>query len=179
MQRGAGAANRKYLASPTGMPVSYSENFWYDRYATRVVSSRHNMAVPHLLRIWFFLHFITDYVFAIPLFLFPAQTLGLLGWSTVDPLATRLVAAALFAIGGISLLARSAEREVYRHLLMLKIIWSSAALLALLHALLTGSASPAIVLAAALFAFFAAVWIYYYAKLRRDASPAVLLNNKG
>lgn len=124
------------------------------------------MDVPHSLRTWFFVHFITDYVFAVPLFLFPAQALGALGWPAVDPVATRLVASALFAIGGISLLGRDAGTEVYRHLLILKIIWSAGALLALLQALLNGSAPPGIILAAALFALFASVWTYYYVKLR-------------
>ena len=55
--------------------------------------------VPSSLRSWFVVHFVADIVFALPLFLAPQWTLTLLGWRAVDPIATRLVAAALFGIG--------------------------------------------------------------------------------
>ncbi len=50
--------------------------------------------VPNALKKWFVAHFITDIIFAVPLFLFPSAFLGALGWSVVDPFAARLVAAA-------------------------------------------------------------------------------------
>jgi len=56
--------------------------------------------VPSSLRTWFVVHSIADIAFALPLFLAPHWTLTLLGWHAVDPIATRLVAAALFGIEG-------------------------------------------------------------------------------
>jgi hypothetical protein len=55
--------------------------------------------VPPSARTWFVIHFVADVLFAVPLFFFPETTLSLLGWTDVDPAATRLVAAALFGIG--------------------------------------------------------------------------------
>ncbi len=69
-------------------------------------------SVPNALRIWFVIHFIADISFALPMFLFPIKFLSLLGWINVDPIAARLVAAALFGIGIESLLGRNATVEV-------------------------------------------------------------------
>ena len=65
--------------------------------------------IPRLLPFWFVVHFVADVAFAIPLFLAPEWFLGLVGWETVDPIATRLVAAALFGIGIESLFARNSD----------------------------------------------------------------------
>src|SRR3989442_4945197 len=90
-------------------------------------SNREVPMVPSSLRTWFVIHFLADVLFALPLFLAPRWTLSLLGWPAVDPLATRLVAAALFGIGIQSLLGRGEGAAAFRALLNLKIIWSAAA----------------------------------------------------
>ena len=63
-------------------------------------------AVPASLRFWFVVHFVADIAAAIPLFVAPQQVLGFFGWPAVDPISTRLVAAALFGIGVYGVLAR-------------------------------------------------------------------------
>src|SRR5216683_1878366 len=78
--------------------------------------------VPRSLRSWFVVHFWADILFAVPLFFAPRLFLGLLGWPAVDPIATRLVAAALFGIGIQSLLGRAEDAATFRALLNLKII---------------------------------------------------------
>ena len=55
--------------------------------------------IPRPLQSWFILHFALDVLLATPLMLAPEATLHFFGWQTVDPIATRLVAAALFGIG--------------------------------------------------------------------------------
>jgi hypothetical protein len=90
-------------------------------------SNREVPMVPNSLRTWFVIHFLADAIFALPLFLAPRWMLSLLGWPAVDPLATRLVAAALFGIGIQSLLGRDEGAAALRALLNLKIIWSAAA----------------------------------------------------
>ena len=55
--------------------------------------------VPQVLKTWFVVHFVIDMLFAIPLMAAPVFTLELFGWSHVESIATRLVAAALFGIG--------------------------------------------------------------------------------
>ena len=110
--------------------------------------------MPEALRRWFVLHFVVDLLFAIPLMLAPEWSLGLIGWAPVDPVAVRLVAAALFAIGIESYLGRNAGPEAYSDMLNLKIIWSAGAVLALALGLLAGR-QPAWALALLLSIFLA------------------------
>ncbi|MFP4377587.1 MAG: hypothetical protein ACLFP4_11140 [Spirochaetales bacterium] len=63
---------------------------------------------PRALSIWFVVHFVADVAIAIPLLAVPVRFLTLLGFQSVDPVAARLVAAALFGIGIESLLMRRA-----------------------------------------------------------------------
>ncbi|MCP4540516.1 MAG: hypothetical protein GY832_25550 [Chloroflexi bacterium] len=116
--------------------------------------------VPKSLRIWFVVHFIMDILFAVPLFVAPKFVLSLFGWTTIDPFATRLVAAALMGIGIESLLGRNADADTYRAMLNLKIIWAGAAILGMGITLVTGG--PAMGwLALAIFGIFILVWIRY------------------
>lgn len=125
------------------------------------------MSVPRGLRIWFLVHFVIDYLFAIPLFLFPVATLSLLGFVMIDPLATRIVAAALFAIGGISILVREASSETYRHILTLKIIWSLFATIACIVAVIKNAFIFGAWAGLFLFLSFGILWVYYRLKLNR------------
>lgn len=121
------------------------------------------MIIPSSLRIWFWIHGIVDFLFAIPLFLAPTWTLALFD-ITAEPLSARLIAAALFAIGGSSLLC-SEKKEQYQALLKLKLIWSSIALLALLLAIIHGAATQ-IWFVLLLFLIFFFTWWYYWLKLK-------------
>ena len=127
--------------------------------------------VPRSLRTWFVVHFWADILFALPLFLAPRQFLSLLGWPAVDPLATRLVAAALFGIGIQSLLGRDEKAPTFRALLNLKIIWSAAATLGIVWSQLEGGPVLGWALAA-IFAAFNAVWVRYRLLLRDAPSLA-------
>jgi len=121
-------------------------------------------AVPPALRAWFMAHFIADYVFAVPLFLAPRPFLAALGWPEIDTLSARLVAAALFAIGGMSLVGKSEGPETFRTMLRLKIVWASAGIIAILLSLYEG-ASPFGWAALAFFAAFGGAWTYYLRKI--------------
>jgi len=70
--------------------------------------------VPNSLRNWLVFHFYVDYAFAIPFFFFPETTAEILGYVPLDPLAARIVAAALFGIGYSSLLASKFDLEAMR-----------------------------------------------------------------
>lgn len=125
-----------------------------------------NNSVPGKLKVWFIIHFVMDISFAIPLLIVPVQFLTLLGWKTVDPVASRLVAAALFGIGTESLLSRNSTIESFKTMLSLKIIWSSAAIIGLLLGLL-GSAFNNIYIGIfflSIFVVFNVVWSYWYLK---------------
>ncbi len=85
--------------------------------------------VPITLKRWFVLHCIVDVLFALPLFLFPVAFLTLLGWHSIDPFATRIVAAALFGIGIESFLGRNSTVQSFKNMLNLKIIWSGTTII--------------------------------------------------
>ncbi len=125
--------------------------------------------VPQALRKWFLIHFVVDFIFAIPLLITPVFFLSSLGWQIVDPVASRLVAAALFGIGFESLLSYKAPVETYNGMLNLKIIWSLAAITGLILSLLQGSQGRPIALWLLLlvFIFFNALWLYWKIKISR------------
>jgi hypothetical protein len=126
------------------------------------------MSVPSSLRTWFVAHFVADIIFAVPLFVAPGAFLGFLGWSSVDPIATRLVAAALFGIGIQSLLGRNETAETFRAMLNLKIIWSATATIGIIWSQLQGG--PAMGWAfAGVFGTFNAVWTFWRWRMRNVA----------
>ena len=129
--------------------------------------------VPHSLRSWFVVHFWADVLFAAPLFFAPRWFLGLLGWPAVDPIATRLVAAALFGIGIQSLLGRDDDVATFRALLNLKIIWSSTAMLGILWSQLEGGPVSGWTFAG-IFAAFNALWVRYRLALREPVAAHAL-----
>lgn len=121
--------------------------------------------IPQSLKTWFVIHFIADYVFAIPLLFFPETFLGYFGWTAYDPIATKLVASALFAIGGISLLHRNASREVMKTMLSLKLIWSGSVIIGLLLVFTTASGLLWNLVFSTFLVFFL-LWGYYYKRLK-------------
>ncbi|MBW8011701.1 MAG: hypothetical protein FVQ83_10750 [Chloroflexi bacterium] len=126
-----------------------------------------NSAIPKSLKSWFVLHFVVDMVFAIPLMLKPTWFLEALDWQTVDPITTRIVAAALFGIGIESYLGRNAGLESYKGMLNLKIIWSSGVIIGVGASLLQG-AQEGPVLAWVLWTVFLAfnlLWVHWRLKL--------------
>jgi len=125
--------------------------------------------LPRGLRTAFVVHFVADVLFALPLFFAPRAFLTLLGWHEVDPLATRLVAAALFGIGIESLLGRNAAPETFKAMLNMKIIWSATATIGLVWSQLQGG--PTLGWAfVGIFAVFHAVWLRYRLLLADDGS---------
>jgi hypothetical protein len=129
--------------------------------------------VPNALRTWFVIHFWADIAFALPLFVVPVPTLTLFGWEPqeVDPLTTRLVAAALFGIGIESLLGRNADASAFRAMLNLKCIWAAAATAGILWAQLdlTDHAPWGGWLFLGIFAAFLGVWSYWRGRLSQSA----------
>ena len=122
-------------------------------------------AVPRSLRRWFIVHCVADVIAAVPLFVAPIRVLSWFGWTAVDPIATRLVAAALFGIGIESYLGRNAGPEALRGLLNLKLVWSATAALGALWSQLDGgpTAGWGVVV---IFAVFHFIWLRYRLVLR-------------
>ncbi|MEK6939801.1 MAG: hypothetical protein AABX31_03670 [Nanoarchaeota archaeon] len=121
--------------------------------------------VPSSLRTWFIIHFIVDYLFAIPLFIAPTWFLTFFGFTVVESVTARLVAAALFGIGGISLLSRNESVDAYKSLLKLKIIWSVSAIAGLIISIEQGSPAS-LWFVILIFTLFCGLWAYYLRKLK-------------
>jgi hypothetical protein len=121
---------------------------------------RGTKAVPDGLRTWFIIHFVADMLFGVPLLFFPHLLLSLLGWTTYDPLTSRLVGAALIGIGLESLLGRNADAATFRAMLNLNVIWASSALFAIAAGIAEGAASIAWVFLVIFFVCWC-VWVYY------------------
>ena len=122
--------------------------------------------IPASLRTWFVVHFVLDLAFAVPLFVAPQSVLEFFGWTMVDPVAARLVAAALFGIGIQSFIGRNEGPEAFRAMLNLKVIWSASATLGIFVSLLQGAPKLAWVVLA-IFLGFNLVWTYFAVVLRR------------
>lgn len=124
------------------------------------------LLVPASLRTWFRVHCAVDVAAALPLLLFPQRILGLLGWTAIDPVATRLCGAALLGIGGASVMVDRHGLAGYRTLLGLKVIWSVAAIFALLAGIADG-APPAAWAFLSIFIAFSGIWMSYVIRLRQ------------
>jgi hypothetical protein len=90
----------------------------------------------------------------------PKQFLSFLGWQTIDPITTRMVAAALIGIGGISLKDRNGDISSFTSLLTMKIIWSGAAIFGLIINIIHGAPAAAFLILI-IFAVFCFIWSYY------------------
>jgi hypothetical protein len=124
------------------------------------------MEIPTSLRTWFVVHAFVDLVCGIPLLLFPEALLPRLGWTVVDPVTTRLVAAALIAIGAQSWRGRNDGVESYRAMLSLKVIWSAMAIVGLTIAIGRG-APPLAFLFLSIFLAFCGVWTHHAIRFRQ------------
>ncbi len=122
--------------------------------------------VPPTLRIWFIVHAVVDLVVAVPLFVAPAAVLRHFGWTCIDPVSTRIAAAALFAIGGQSFLGRNDGVQTYRAMLSLKVLWSIAAVVGLVVSIGEG-APPAAWAFLCLFITFSGVWVHHAIRFRQ------------
>jgi len=131
------------------------------------------MEVPITLRRWFVAHFVVDFFFGLPLLLAPALLLRPLGWTTIDEASSRLVGAALLAIGSVSYFQRNAGVEVFRALLDLKLVWSYAAIVGLLISIGRG-APPAVWAFLSLFIAFSGVWTHHRIRFKQLAAAVRL-----
>ncbi len=120
--------------------------------------------VPRALRICFVAESLFQILCAVPLMLFPNGVLGMCGWTTIDPVATRLVGAALFGIAGASLLSRRTSLATFRALLRLKILWTGAAVFSVVLSIDQGAPASAWLLLL-IVASLGAMWTYWLQRL--------------
>lgn len=117
-------------------------------------------SVPPSLRFWFKIHFLADMLFGLPLLLAPEWIMSLFQLPLESSITARLLGAALIGIGGNSLLMNKKSAQTYRAMLNLKILWSGAAILALVIEIYNG-ASPLLWWVLGIFIGFAGLWNFY------------------
>ena len=122
--------------------------------------------VPRSLRIWFVIHFVVNFTFAVPLLIAPVWLLTLFGFTNPDPFTARLVGAALLGIGGESLLGWEGSEDTFRAMLNLKTIWSLAAIGGIILTLIFNGGPLIAYLILMIFAGFSGLWMYYRFLLR-------------
>src|SRR2546428_13050290 len=109
---------------------------------------------PSALRRWFVFYFAVDWAVGVPLLVAPEILLRFFGWHEIDPIATRLFAAALLAIGGQSLLGRNGSVNEFRAMLNPKLIWATPAGVALGNGARSGGPALTLLALAAFVGFF-------------------------
>lgn len=127
-----------------------------------------NREIPRSLSVWFVIHCVADVVVALPLLVAPEWFLTLLGWEVVDPIASRIVAAALFGIGIESYLGRNGSIESFTGMLNLKIVWSLAAIVGFLVSIAQGIRPWGIYPFLAIFVAFNVLWVYWRRRIGRQ-----------
>ena len=131
------------------------------------------MEIPASLRNWFIAHAVLDVACGVPLLLFPEALLPRVGWTAVDPAMSRLVGAALLAIGAQAWRSRDAGSDVYRALLGLNVIWSAMVIVGMAIAIAHGAPSAAFVVLSASLAL-CGVWSHHAIRFRQLSRVAAV-----
>ena len=119
------------------------------------------------LKATFLVHAVVGVVAGLLLFLIPGRFLGVVGWGPIDPIASRLLGAAMLALAWSSLRGwRASEWAEVAILVELEVVFTVLACVGLLRHLLFGwwPWVPWFVLA--LYALFAVAWIVFFVQGR-------------
>ena len=117
------------------------------------------------LRITFILHAIVAFIFGLGLLAAPGQFLDIFGWQPVDPLMTRMLGAAMLALGWGSVRGyRAASWDEVEILVEVEAAFTVLAAVGLLRHLLIASWPWYVWMIFAIFTIFAASWVYHLVK---------------
>jgi hypothetical protein len=124
-------------------------------------------AMSKALRTLFLVHVVTALVFGVPLIIVPGRFLELVDWAPIDPIAGRLLGAALLALGWSSFRGWQATAQPgVRVLVELEAVFTGLACVGLARHLFVGSYPVFPWLVFAVFAIFFLAWAYFL--VRRD-----------
>jgi len=136
------------------------------------------MEIPASLRQWFVAHAVLDVVCGLPLLVCPELLLPRVGWTVVDPAMSRLVGAALLAIGAQAWRSRNAGIDVYRALLGLNVVWSAMVIVGMAIAIGRGAPSAAFVVLSASLAL-CGVWSHHAIRFRQLSRVSAMADGEG
>ena len=136
------------------------------------------MEIPASLRHWFIAHAALHVVCGLPLLVCPELLLPRVGWTVVDPAMSRLVGAALLAIGVQAWRSRNAGLDVYRALLGLNVVWSAMVIVGMAVAIGHGAPSAAFVVMSASLAL-CGVWSHHAIRFRQLSRLSATADGEG
>jgi hypothetical protein len=112
---------------------------------------------------WLFLiHTVVAAIFGLALLLAPGQFLGAIGWAPVDPIASRLLGAALLALGWSSFRGwRATDRAEVAILVEMEAVFTVLCSVGLLRHLVRGGFPFMVWAVFAIFFIFAIAWIVF------------------
>jgi hypothetical protein len=114
------------------------------------------------LRYTFLVHAVVAVLFGLPLLAAPGRFLDVFDWAPIDPIMTRLVGAALLALGWGSYRGwRAAARGDVEILIQVEVVFTVLSAVAILRHLVEGSWPWYVWTMFIVFAIFAVVWIYH------------------
>lgn len=114
------------------------------------------------LKITFLIHAIVSAVGGLLLLIIPGRTLLFFGWAPIDPILSRVLGAALLALGWSSFRGwQATEREQVQILVELEAVFTVLACVGLLRHLLFARYLPIVWLLFAVFFIFAIAWIVF------------------
>ena len=117
------------------------------------------------LQITFLIHAIVSVVAGLLLLIIPGRTLLFFGWAPIDPIASRILGAALLALAWSSFRGwQATERKQVQILVELEAVFTVLACVGLLRHLLFARYPLIVWVFFAIFAVFAVAWIVFLVK---------------
>lgn len=117
------------------------------------------------LKYTFLIHAVVAAVFGILLLTMPGRFLGVFGWAPIDPLISRLLGAALLALGWASFRGwQATERAQVATLIEMEVVYTVLGCAGLLRHLLIANYPWYVWLLFAILAVFAIAWLYFWYK---------------
>ena len=125
------------------------------------------------LRVTFIVHAVVAVVVGAPLLLAPGRFLGWLGWAPIDPLLSRLLGAALLALGWSSFRGAGASDRTQQVLIEMELVFTALSCAGLLRHLLKANYPAMVWITFAVLAAFAVAWaVFLITRLSRSPETA-------
>jgi hypothetical protein len=120
------------------------------------------------LKYTFAVHIVFAVLFGLPLLLAPGRFLGLFGWAPIDPLISRLLGAALLALGWGSVRGSQAMEIVQvKTLIEMELVYTVLGCVGLLRHLLFAHWPWYVWTIFVILALFAIVWFVHWLRIRK------------
>jgi hypothetical protein len=149
--------HRYAILHPLLLPLYYPYRWWL---GLRSAWRKGNLPMSRSLRILFLVHAVVALILGLPLLLVPGRWLTLLGWAPIDPIISRLLGAALLALGWSSYRGwRATDRGQVAIVIEMEVVYTVLGSLAILRHLAVGSWPAMVWILFIAMVLFAIAWI--------------------